>query len=109
MKDDEFRTAIKVLYCHTPFTVLAITDLFNGQISRKTITRWKLKENWIKTVPKKLDDPIEIETKEEFNLQQIEKKVIKEALEKTNWNRRKAAVLLGINERTLYRKIKEFS
>ena len=43
-----------------------------------------------------------------LNLEQIEKATIIRALEVTKGNREKAARLLGIGERTLYRKIKEY-
>ncbi|MDZ7291101.1 MAG: sigma-54 dependent transcriptional regulator [candidate division KSB1 bacterium] len=39
----------------------------------------------------------------------MEKRLIVEALERTNGNKRKAANLLKISERTLYRKIKEYN
>jgi DNA-binding NtrC family response regulator len=38
----------------------------------------------------------------------IERSVIEAALKETRGNRRKAAEMLGIGERTLYRKIKEY-
>jgi DNA-binding NtrC family response regulator len=38
----------------------------------------------------------------------IERRVIEAALRETRGNRRRAAEMLGIGERTLYRKIKEF-
>jgi DNA-binding NtrC family response regulator len=38
----------------------------------------------------------------------IERAVIEAALKETRGNRRRAAELLGIGERTLYRKIKEY-
>jgi DNA-binding NtrC family response regulator len=38
----------------------------------------------------------------------IERAVIEAALKETKGNRRRAAELLGIGERTLYRKIKEY-
>jgi DNA-binding NtrC family response regulator len=41
-------------------------------------------------------------------LSQLERAAIQEALRATDGNRRKAAELLGISERTLYRKIKEY-
>jgi predicted DNA-binding transcriptional regulator AlpA len=46
--------------------------------------------------------------KGDVNLEQLQKWAIKCALEKTNGNRELAAQLLGIGERTLYRKIKEY-
>jgi DNA-binding NtrC family response regulator len=39
---------------------------------------------------------------------EVERAVIEAALKETRGNRRKAADLLGIGERTLYRKIKEY-
>lgn len=44
----------------------------------------------------------------ELNLNVLETRTIVEALHVTNGNREKAARLLGIGERTLYRKIKEY-
>jgi two-component system response regulator HydG len=41
-------------------------------------------------------------------LEQIEKRAIRETLRLTNGNREHAAKLLGIGERTLYRKLKEY-
>jgi DNA-binding NtrC family response regulator len=42
------------------------------------------------------------------SIEDMEKRLITEALERTNGNKRKAAMLLKISERTLYRKIKEY-
>ena len=50
---------------------------------------------------------IETET-DEVNLERLEKWAIKHALDITKGNREQAARLLGIGERTLYRKIKEY-
>ena len=41
-------------------------------------------------------------------MQDVERMVIEAALKETRGNRRRAAELLGIGERTLYRKIKEY-
>ena len=43
-----------------------------------------------------------------MTLQEVEKIMIHRTLDKTGGNKRKAARLLGISERTLYRKIKEY-
>ena len=43
------------------------------------------------------------------SLGELEKQAIIETLAKTNNNREKAAKILGIGERTLYRKIKEYN
>jgi DNA-binding NtrC family response regulator len=45
----------------------------------------------------------------DVSLDQLEKQAIEETLAKTNGNREKAAKILGIGERTLYRKIKEYN
>ncbi|MHC4497124.1 MAG: sigma 54-interacting transcriptional regulator, partial [Planctomycetota bacterium] len=42
------------------------------------------------------------------SLDELEKQAIEETLAKTNGNREKTAKILGIGERTLYRKIKEY-
>jgi len=42
-------------------------------------------------------------------LNELEKQAIIETLAKTKGNREKAAKILGIGERTLYRKIKEYN
>jgi two-component system response regulator HydG len=42
------------------------------------------------------------------SLNEIEKQAIAETLAKTKGNREKAAKILGIGERTLYRKIREY-
>jgi DNA-binding NtrC family response regulator len=45
----------------------------------------------------------------DVSLNELEKKAIEETLTKTKGNREKAAKILGIGERTLYRKIKEYN
>jgi transcriptional regulator with PAS, ATPase and Fis domain len=49
------------------------------------------------------------ETEEPRTLEDMEKDMIKEALERHGGNRKNAAQDLGISERTLYRKIKEYN
>lgn len=56
----------------------------------------------------KFDDTAEI-IEESLSLQDREIDLIKKALEKNNGKRKKAADELGISERTLYRKIKEYN
>jgi len=45
---------------------------------------------------------------EDLSLANAEKELIKKALNKHNGRRKEAAAELGISERTLYRKIKEY-
>ncbi|MCX7862253.1 MAG: sigma-54 dependent transcriptional regulator [Bacteroidales bacterium] len=59
-----------------------------------------------------IDDNIEdteIVEDETLSIQEKEKELIKKALEKYNGRRKLAAAELGISERTLYRKIKEYN
>ncbi len=51
---------------------------------------------------------IPIEAGAEQTLDELERQAVIDALEHTHGNRRKAAGLLGIGERTLYRKIKQY-
>jgi DNA-binding NtrC family response regulator len=46
---------------------------------------------------------------EDLNLERIERVAIQRALKKTAGRRREAAQILGISERTLYRKIDEYN
>ncbi|MFN3966534.1 MAG: helix-turn-helix domain-containing protein, partial [Endomicrobiia bacterium] len=42
------------------------------------------------------------------NIENIEKNLIKSALEKTNYNKNKAAKILGITRKTLYKKLEKY-
>jgi len=53
-------------------------------------------------------DVVDAEVEEIKPLEEMERELILKALQKTNWSKRKAAKLLGISERTLYRKINEY-
>lgn len=54
------------------------------------------------------EDAEEVEEEENLSLQEKELELIKKALEKHNDKRKEAAEELGISERTLYRKIKQY-
>jgi len=56
----------------------------------------------------KADDPPEEPKEENLSLEQKEKELITKALKKHNGRRKLAAKELGISERTLYRKIKQY-
>jgi len=61
-------------------------------------------------VKKYLKDLNEVSLKDicrEF-ITRAEKKIMKQALEKTNWNRKKAAILLDISYKSLLNKIKAY-
>jgi predicted DNA-binding transcriptional regulator AlpA len=77
--------------------------------------RWREKDidKWIEsgcpTVQKLEETQNDLETdNEDVNLKRLEKWAITHALNITKGNREQAARLLGIGERTLYRKIKEY-
>ncbi len=55
-----------------------------------------------------INNPEDVEMEEIIPLDELEKNAIKKALKFTKGNKRKAAQLLKISERTLYRKIKEY-
>lgn len=54
--------------------------------------------------------PVEEVNSEETikTLEEVERELILKTLERTNWSKRKSAQILGISERTLYRKINEY-
>ncbi|HBZ00937.1 MAG TPA: sigma-54-dependent Fis family transcriptional regulator, partial [candidate division Zixibacteria bacterium] len=54
------------------------------------------------------DDDYTLKNKVDHAISEVEKMMITKALHKTNWNRRKAAVLLDISYRSLLYKIKDY-
>ena len=50
----------------------------------------------------------EIAEPETLNLNEMGRQMLEKALERNNGNRKKAAQELGISDRTLYRRIKQF-
>ncbi len=71
-----------------------------------TISDNSFSNNQISSISEPIQDSIEIE--ESLSLEEREKELIKKALTKHNGRRKNAALELGISERTLYRKIKEY-
>ena len=55
-----------------------------------------------------VETPHIVEQEESLSLEQVEVRMIRKALEKYKGRRKKAAAELGISERTLYRKIKQY-
>lgn len=53
-------------------------------------------------------EEIKVDADEPMNIESLNKQVISRALEKANGNRKKAAAALGISDRTLYRRIKQY-
>ncbi len=73
----------------------------------------EIKELLLKSrIPQAVTEPSDMEIKPVFQtsetLAEKEREAIIEALDQTNGNRHKAAKLLGIGERTLYRKLKQY-
>ncbi len=71
-----------------------------------TISEKTYKNNQLPPITETIQESIEIE--ESLSLEEREKELIKKALSKHNGRRKNAALELGISERTLYRKIKEY-
>lgn len=72
---------------------------------------WRSDESKVFTIPQQnsANEPQEIEIEESLSLVETEKGLIRKALKKHNNKRKYAARELGISERTLYRKIKEYN
>ncbi|MDR1161298.1 MAG: sigma-54 dependent transcriptional regulator [Tannerellaceae bacterium] len=60
-------------------------------------------------IPHSIQDAEPVEEEVSLSLEDVEKEMIKKALEKHNGRRKNAAADLKISERTLYRKIKEYN
>ncbi len=76
----------------------------SNAIEKYNITPVKPQTNF--EYPEAIQENVEIE--ESLSLEEREKELIIKALEKHNGRRKNAALELGISERTLYRKIKEY-
>jgi transcriptional regulator with PAS, ATPase and Fis domain len=76
----------------------------SNAIEKYNITTAKPQANF--EYPEAIQENVEIE--ESLSLEEREKELIIKALEKHNGRRKNAALELGISERTLYRKIKEY-
>ena len=51
---------------------------------------------------------IEAVTEEDFTIEETERELIRRALTKAGGNRKKAAEILGLSDRTIYRKMKQY-
>jgi DNA-binding NtrC family response regulator len=60
-------------------------------------------------LPADISDPEDDYEETPLSLKEIERKKIDDALKRSRGKRKKAATELGISERTLYRKIKEYN
>lgn len=63
----------------------------------------------VSNAPQVIEIPVAQPANESLSLEELELEMIKKALEKYNGRRKKAANELGISERTLYRKIKQYN
>lgn len=94
------------------------SDLSDGQSVRKflslpaasgdSVRQERTRHEALKAEIAADDDYQNEEIEETLNLEQHERKLIEKALEKHNNKRKTAAKELGVSERTLYRKIKEY-
>ncbi|NRR91174.1 sigma-54-dependent Fis family transcriptional regulator [Winogradskyella undariae] len=91
-KDEEFEAAVEDL------EVLSIPEHTHTDRSEETISSFE----------DKYDFAEEIEEEETLSLHDKELELIKKSLERHSGKRKLAAAELGISERTLYRKIKQF-
>ncbi len=64
----------------------------------------------IQTMPAEdaIAEEIKTDPAEPMNIEKLNKQMVSMALEKANGNRKKAAIALGISDRTLYRRIKQY-
>lgn len=63
----------------------------------------------VRPVPSPIQEAEDVEEEESLSLEEVEKEMIRKALDKHNGRRKNAAADLKISERTLYRKIKEYN
>ena len=108
MVELEIKATVKVLYCETPLTMLSIAELLQEHISLKTIVRLKKNEGWVKKIKKEISSRAVLQPPTIDTLDNVVKQTIINTLLKTKGNRRQAAKLLNISERTIYRKIEEY-
>lgn len=84
-------------------TNIALTETWEP---REPVPRDRPEMPFVITRPEETDDAIVLE--DNLSLEEMEKMMIKKALEKYNGRRKDAAKELGISERTLYRKINQY-
>lgn len=86
-----------------------VHDIMAGKIPMNlTEDAYMHHQHPISTIPTPIEDAEPIEA-ENLSLEDVEKEMIRKALEKHNGKRRNAAADLKISERTLYRKLKEYN
>ena len=104
MKDNNYKIAAKVLHLELGYCIASTARIL--QTTRQSIYKWIGEENVNKNAAKKFNDLEYIEFNNGVDIKRLGRKAIELALKRTNNNKRKAAFLLNISERTLYRKIK---
>ena len=87
----------------------SIIESVDDSTSPTDIEVINISDNTSESVKDKYDFAEEIEEEENLSLQQKELELIKKSLEKYQGKRKDAADELGISERTLYRKIKQYN
>ena len=85
-------------------------EIFNGEMVEESITpntnlsSTKIHTNELEPIKAEFEETVQ----ENLSLETQELNIIKKAVEKNNSKRKLAAKELGISERTLYRKIKQY-
>ena len=87
----------------------AVIERDNSLVNQTDIEVLNISENASEPIKDKYDFAEEIKEEENLSLQQKELELIKKSLEKYQGKRKDAADELGISERTLYRKIKQYN
>lgn len=99
---------------HTPIPQQISPEFLlpSGQHTHQPANDYMHRNDDLSDSPVLLNEPEEVYEPESFeeslSIADMEKQLIEKALEKHNGTRKKAALDLGISERTLYRKLKEY-
>lgn len=102
---DELKTVVRNLVSDHDSAASSHSPQFISEFSQVS-PNWTYPESNPITVDDSLDEHEEVE--ENLSLEEKEKELIQKALSKHNGKRKSAAAELGISERTLYRKIREY-
>lgn len=86
----------------------AMTSVAMPDVAMSSVSMPDVKETTSRFVDDETYDAEFVDADSDLNLERMEKKAIEEALRRNHNRRKLAAVDLGISERTLYRKIKDY-
>ena len=83
-------------------------DELDRELIYRALIEIKKDLNELKEIARNANNGGSFDADEIIPLKELERRAIENALKQTQWNKRKAAKLLGINERTFYRKLHEY-